>query len=113
MHSRQGEGQRWPTALAFSLRSGRIGPCRGPASAFRAPAKLLDLDIDEVGTLYASAAIPGKGGELAAVYRIAPRGQVSLVTNSLRDHPLLPAALKSAGGGLRLDSMSFALVQDR
>jgi glucose/arabinose dehydrogenase len=76
-----------------------------PASAFSPPARSLrDLDIDEMGNLYVADAGDGKGG--GAVYRIDPRGKVSLATDGKRS-PALPSPL-----GLVMDGFSHVLSID-
>jgi glucose/arabinose dehydrogenase len=77
-----------------------------PASAFPSAPKLLTgLTVDEQGTLYVADSGDGKGAE-AAIFRIDPRGKVTLVVDAKKD-----AALKSPAA-LAMDGMSHLLVLD-
>jgi glucose/arabinose dehydrogenase len=76
------------------------------ADAFPSPPRFLnDLAVDEEGNLYASDSgdLQGKGG---AVYRINPRGKVSLVTDATR------VAGLHTPNGLVMDGKSFLLLLD-
>jgi glucose/arabinose dehydrogenase len=76
------------------------------AAAFPAPPRALSgITADEMGQLYVTDAGDGKG-EGAAVYRVAPFGKVSLVSDTKR-----APALKSPRG-LVMDGLSFLLVLD-
>ncbi|MGH7222892.1 MAG: PQQ-dependent sugar dehydrogenase, partial [Gemmataceae bacterium] len=75
------------------------------ANAFTPRAhSLRGIDIDEKGTLYVSDA--GEGGKGGAIYRIDPRGKVSLVSDAKRS-----PALKSPTG-LVMDGLSHVLAID-
>jgi glucose/arabinose dehydrogenase len=76
------------------------------ASAFPAPPQSLSgITVDEMGLLYVIDAGNGKG-EGAAVYRVDPRGRVTLVSDSKRAPSL------KAPRGVVMDGMSFLLVLD-
>jgi glucose/arabinose dehydrogenase len=79
---------------------------RTDAAAFPSPPRSLSgLAVDEQGALYVTDAGDGKG-DGAAVYRIDPRGRVTLVSDSKR-----APALKSPGAVV-MDGLSFLLVLD-
>jgi glucose/arabinose dehydrogenase len=73
-------------------------------SAFPQPPRLLtDIAVDETGMLYVAEAGDGKGG---AIFRIPPKGKITLVTDSKRTPALqMPT-------GLVLDGKSHLLVLD-
>jgi glucose/arabinose dehydrogenase/sugar lactone lactonase YvrE len=74
---------------------------------------LNDLDIDETGTLYATATIAGpKDTNVGVVYRITPTRHVEEVSTSRRQYPLMPNHLRTPGG-IRLDGKSFAYITDK
>jgi glucose/arabinose dehydrogenase len=76
------------------------------AKAFPKPPLFLnDLTVDEQGTLYVSDSgnFDGTGG---AIYRIDPRGKVSLVTDASRSKIL------HTPNGLVMDGLSFLLMVD-
>jgi glucose/arabinose dehydrogenase len=76
------------------------------ATAFPSPPQLLTgIAVDEQGTLYVADSGNEKG-EGTALYRIDPRGKVSLVASAEKN-----AALQ-APGALTMDGMSFLLVVD-
>ncbi|HKI34304.1 MAG TPA: PQQ-dependent sugar dehydrogenase [Gemmataceae bacterium] len=86
----------------------RAGKARvhAAAAAFPAPPRSLSgLAVDELGLLYVTDAGDSKG-DGAAVYRVDPRGRVTLVSDAKR-----APALKSPRG-LVMDGMSFLLVLD-
>ncbi|HEY7309728.1 MAG TPA: PQQ-dependent sugar dehydrogenase [Gemmataceae bacterium] len=68
------------------------------------PRSLGGIDVDEQGTLYVADAGDGKSG--GSIYRIAPNGKVSLVTDEKRS----PAM--QAPTGLAMDGMSHLVVLD-
>jgi glucose/arabinose dehydrogenase len=75
------------------------------ADAFMPKAhSLRGIDLDETGTLYVADA--GEDGKGCAIYRIAPNGTVSLVTDAQRS-----PALKSPAG-LVMDGLTHLLVVD-
>jgi glucose/arabinose dehydrogenase len=76
------------------------------AAAFPSPPQLLTgLTVDEQGTLYVADSGNEKG-EGTAIYRIDPKGKVSLVASAEKN-----AALQ-APAALTMDGMSFLLVVD-
>jgi glucose/arabinose dehydrogenase len=84
---------------------------QGKASVFAAasaftpePRSLSGIDVDEQGTLYVADAGDGKSG--GAIYRIAPNGKASLITDTKRTPAL------QAPTGLAMDGMSHLLVLD-
>jgi glucose/arabinose dehydrogenase len=84
---------------------------RGKASVFAAadaftppPRSLRAIDVNEQGTLYVADAGDGKQG--GAIYRIDPKGKVTLVTDAKRSPAL------QAPTGLVMDGLSHLLVLD-
>jgi glucose/arabinose dehydrogenase len=69
------------------------------------PSALTDIVVDEQGTLYVADAGDLKG-QGAAIFRIDPKGKVSLVVDG-RKNPALRSPI-----GLAMDGMSFLLVLD-
>jgi glucose/arabinose dehydrogenase len=90
------------------LRVGRKGVPEvfAASAAFPSPPhSLRDIDVDEQGNFYVSD--PGDGaGHRGAIYRISPRGEVSLAADATRSPRLRRPA------GLVLDGASHLLVTD-
>jgi glucose/arabinose dehydrogenase len=79
-------------------------------TVFRVPSlRLVDIDIDENGILYATGTAEGKRG---VIFRITPTGQAVLAADSVRKFPLMTVSITQPGG-IKLDSENFAYVQDR
>lgn len=79
--------------------NGKASVLAGPKAFPAPPHDLLSIAVDENGVLYVSDANRGKGHP-GAIYRIDPRGKVSLVATS------------QAPGALLMDSTSHLLVLD-